>query len=77
MAYLDEAQLEIVTVDYLRELGYGYVHGPMIAPDGETPERQDYAQVVLTRRLRDAMVPKLLSGKFEIPEAESVAERVL
>src|SRR5680860_122050 len=54
--YLDEAQVEIVTVDYFRELGYEYIHGPSIAPDGEAQERADYAQVVLTRRLRDAMV---------------------
>ena len=55
-AYLDEAQIEIVTGDYFCELGYEYIHGPVIAPDGEAPERQDYAQVVLTRRLREAMV---------------------
>jgi hypothetical protein len=36
--YLDEAQVEIVTVDYFRELGYEYVHGPSIAPDGDAPE---------------------------------------
>jgi hypothetical protein len=54
--YLDEAQVEIVTVDYFRALGYEYIDGPVIAPDGEAPERADYAQVVLTRRLRDAMV---------------------
>ena len=53
---LDEAQVEIVAVDYFRELGYEYVHGPQIAPDGETPERADYGQVVLLRRLRDALV---------------------
>jgi len=45
-----------VTVDYFRELGYEYIHGPVIAPDGEAPERQDYGQVVLARRLRDALV---------------------
>ncbi|NBB94527.1 MAG: HsdR family type I site-specific deoxyribonuclease [Planctomycetes bacterium] len=56
MSYLDEAQVELVTVDYFRELGYGYVHGPDIAPDGESPERADYGQVVLAGRLRDAMV---------------------
>jgi len=55
VSYIDEAQVEIVTVDYFRELGYDYIHGPFIAPDSEAPERQDYAQVVLTRRLRDAM----------------------
>ena len=54
--YLDEAQLEIATVDYFRELGYEYVHGPVIAPDGERPERTDYGQVVLVGRLRDALV---------------------
>jgi type I restriction enzyme R subunit len=56
MSYLDEAQLEIVTVDYFRQLGYEYLHGPVIAPDGEAPERQDYGQVVLTGRLRRALV---------------------
>jgi hypothetical protein len=35
-SYLDEAQLEIATVDYLCDLGYEYVHGPQIAPDGES-----------------------------------------
>ena len=33
--YIDEAQVEIVTVDYFRELGYEYIHGPVIAPDGD------------------------------------------
>ncbi len=56
MAYLDEAQVEIATVGYLRELGYEYVHGPTIAPDGEAPERQDYGQVVLAGRLRSALL---------------------
>ncbi|MCO5045381.1 MAG: type I restriction endonuclease subunit R [Kiritimatiellae bacterium] len=52
---LDEAQFESVTVDYFRGLGYEYVHGPSIAPDGDAPERTDYAQVVLLRRLQDAL----------------------
>jgi len=54
-SYLDESQLEIATVDYFRELGYEYVHGPHIAPDGEASERDDYDQVVLVGRLRDAL----------------------
>jgi len=55
MPYLDESQVEIATVDYFRELGYEYVHGPEIAPDGEAPERADYQQVVLVGRLREAL----------------------
>jgi type I restriction enzyme, R subunit len=76
MAFLDEAQLEIACVDLLKGLGYGYAHGPQIAHDGEAPERQDYAQVVLTRRLRDTLLPKLLSGEIELPEVEAIAEEV-
>lgn len=37
--YLDEAQVEVVTVDYFRDLGYEYVHGPVTAPDKDEPER--------------------------------------
>jgi hypothetical protein len=44
-SHLDEAQCEIVTVDYFRELGYEYVHGPAIASDGEATERGDYGEV--------------------------------
>ena len=55
VGYLDEAQVEIVAVGYLRDLGYEYIHGPQIAPDGETPERADYGQVVLVGRLRRAL----------------------
>jgi len=55
MTYLDESQVEIATVDYFRELGYVYIHGAHIAPDGEAPERDDYGQVVLVGRLRDAL----------------------
>jgi len=37
-AYINEAQLEIATVHHLREMGYDYVHGPQMAPDGEAPD---------------------------------------
>lgn len=35
MNYLDEAQVELVTVDYFHKLGYMYVHGAAIAPNGD------------------------------------------
>ena len=54
-APLDENRLEAVTVDYFRGLGYEYAHGPSIAPDGDAPERADYGQIVLLRRLQDAL----------------------
>ena len=55
--YLDEAQVELVTVEYFRDLGYDYHHGSVLAPDVDPPERSDYGQVVLARRLRDDVIP--------------------
>lgn len=65
MTLMDEAQLEISTVDYFRSLGYDYILGPEIAPDGPEPEREDYGQVILTGRLRNA----LMRINPEVPEA--------
>ncbi len=76
-SYFDKAQVEVVTVDYFRELGYEHIHGPQIAPDGETPERADYGQVALTGQLRDTLLSKLLSGKIDPPTAEAIAEEVV
>ena len=52
---LDETLVEQAALDWFKELGYEYVHGPSIAPDGDAPERADYGQVVLLRRLQDAL----------------------
>jgi len=54
---LDEAQLEIAVCDWLKAepLGWQYAHGPEIAPDGDAPEREDWGDVVLAGRLRDAL----------------------
>jgi len=54
-AYLDEAQAEIAAVDYFREIGYDFVPGPELSPDGTAPERTDYGQVVLLDRFRRAL----------------------
>ena len=39
----------------LDSLGWNIAHGPDIAPDTPNAERNDYGQVVLERRLRDAL----------------------
>ena len=48
---INEDQLEQLCLQWFREIGYEYAFGPDIAHDGETPEREDYRQVVLTGRL--------------------------
>jgi type I restriction enzyme R subunit len=49
--YAEEPALE-----WLRALGWEYVHGPEIAPNGEAPERPGWYEVILEERLRAALV---------------------
>ena len=58
---LNESTVEEAALAYLESLGWGIAHGPDIAPDTPGAERGDYGDVVLARRLRDALV-RLNSG---------------
>jgi type I restriction enzyme R subunit len=48
---ITENQLEQLTLDWFKSIDYDYICGYDIAPDGETPERLDYRQIVLFERL--------------------------
>ena len=52
---ITEADVEEAALDWLRDIGWQVVHGPDMAPDTPNAERSDYGQVVLERRLRDAL----------------------
>ncbi|MDD2466899.1 MAG: type I restriction endonuclease subunit R [Desulfobulbus sp.] len=52
---MTEDQLEQETLCWLADVGYTPVYGPEIAVDGNTPERNNYIQVVLVERLRKAI----------------------
>ncbi|MDF1589219.1 MAG: type I restriction endonuclease subunit R [Gammaproteobacteria bacterium] len=48
---ITEDQLEQLCLDWFKSIGYDYVSGYAIAPDGATSERSDYRQLVLHDRL--------------------------
>jgi type I restriction enzyme R subunit len=52
---MTEDQLEREALDWLTEAGYTHLYGPDIAPDGPTPERTTFQQVLLSDRLRSAI----------------------
>ena len=52
---MTEDQLEQETLAWLAEVGYAVHPGLAIAPDGASPQRADYRQVVLAPRLREAI----------------------
>ena len=55
MTTITEADVEQAALAWLSGLGWGVAHGPDIAPDAPGAERTDYGQVILARRLRDAL----------------------
>ena len=55
MTTLSEADVEHAALGWLAGLGWGVAHGADIAPHAPGAERDDYGEVVLDRRLRDAL----------------------
>ncbi len=52
---LTESEVESIALGWLESLGWQVANGQEIAPDGLFAERTDYREVVLDRRLRDAL----------------------
>jgi type I restriction enzyme R subunit len=52
---INEDQVEQITLDWFRELGYDYLCGYDIAPDSDDPQRDDYEEVILPSRLYTAL----------------------
>ncbi len=52
---LTESAIETFAIQVLERQGYTFIHGPELAPDGETPERRDYSDVLLAGRLEQAL----------------------
>ena len=52
---INEDQVEQLAIEWFKELGYDYQLGYDIAPDSEHPERDNYQQVLLSKRLHTAL----------------------
>ncbi len=57
-----ESVVEQAAIAWLESAGWQIAHGPDIAPDMPGAERADYGEVVLARRLRDALA-RLNAGR--------------
>lgn len=55
MNKITEQAIEEHAIKLLERQGYSYLYAPDIAPDGPTPERASFADVVLEGRLREAV----------------------
>lgn len=54
MTVFNENTVELAALDYFAELGYQTINGALIAPDEPASEREDFSQVILWDRLREA-----------------------
>ncbi len=55
MTKLTENDIELWAIEELQSLGWEYLHGAIIAPDGDHPERNSFGDVVLRGRLQSAI----------------------
>jgi type I restriction enzyme R subunit len=70
-----EADFERVVLDFLGELGWAVRHGPDIAPGEPAAERDDYREVVLVERLREAVLR--LNPDLPLDAVEDVVKTAL
>lgn len=55
MSGFSEDTVEHAGIEILKDLGWLYLSGPTIAPDGPAPQRQAFSDVILLRRLEPAV----------------------
>ncbi|PWE20364.1 DEAD/DEAH box helicase [Aliarcobacter skirrowii] len=53
---INEEQVELLAIDWFKELGYDYFLGYEISPDSQNPQRKSYDEVILFNRLKNALI---------------------
>jgi hypothetical protein len=70
---LSENSIEELAMELLGGLGYDYLHGTVIAHDGENPERANYQEALLQNILSDS-VRRINPDVPAFAQAEAVKE---
>ncbi len=63
-----ESDFEELLIEFFEGQEYKYIPGPTISPDGESPERENYSEVILKERLRKKLSeinPNISKGLIE------------
>ncbi len=68
MGKITENDIEYLALEELEQLGWSYLHGPEIAPDGDRPERRSWDETVLTGRLKNAIATINPNVPYDIQE---------
>jgi type I restriction enzyme R subunit len=77
MTKITENDIELWAIEELENLGWNYMHGAVLAPDGEHPERNTFSDVILKGRLKEAIARNNPEIPYEAQqEALKVIERI-
>ncbi|WP_444945958.1 type I restriction endonuclease subunit R [Microbulbifer sp. VTAC004] len=72
---ISEDQLEQLCLEWFNALGYNYTRGYDIAPDGDTPERSDYRQIILHERLLSQL--EVINPQVPLSTLERVTQQIV
>jgi type I restriction enzyme R subunit len=70
-----ESTVEQAALGWVESVGWVIRNGAEIAPGEPAAERDDYGQVLLARGLRDALLPKVISGELRVKDPERFVGR--
>lgn len=71
---ITEDQLERLCLEWFQSIGYDYISGYAIAPDGDNPERSDYRQIILHDRLLSCL--QAINPQIPLTTLEQVASQL-
>ncbi|WP_444958933.1 type I restriction endonuclease subunit R [Microbulbifer sp. ZKSA002] len=71
---ITEDQLEQLCLEWFNALGYNYACGYDIAPDSDTPERNDYRQIILYERLLSQL--EVINPQVPLSTLERVTQQI-
>jgi type I restriction enzyme R subunit len=70
---ITETDIELLAIEELERLDYKYLHGAEIGPEGKTPERNEYSDILLAGRLAKA-IKKLNPAVPDIAREQALRE---
>ena len=68
-----EETIELAGIETLQNLGWMYLHGSVIAPDGASPQRTSYSDAVLLKRL-EMVVERINPDLPEVARSEAIRQ---
>lgn len=74
MSYLTESAIEVFAIKLLERQGWRYLPGPAIAPDGDSPERARFSEVLLAERFAQAV--RRINPRVPAPAVEMAIKEV-